>query len=67
MYLEEEIVAILIGRDNTEIHIHSSTNIYLGFWMLDIRIYCLAGVALGIWDIPMNRICKTSILALLFF
>lgn len=48
MYLEEETVIIVIGRDNTETHIHSSTNIYLGSGMLDIRIYCLVGIALGI-------------------
>ena len=67
MHLEEETIIILIGRDNTETHIHSSTNIYLGSGMLGIRIYCLAGITLGIWDISMNRLFKTSIMALLFF
>ena len=47
MHLEEETIIILIGRDNTETHIHSSTNIYLGSGMLGIRIYCLAGITLG--------------------
>lgn len=67
MHLEEETITILIGRDNTETHIHPSTNIYLGSGMLGIRIYCLAGITLGICDISMNRIFKTSIMALLFF